>query len=285
MAKLEVQQLPGLGGRVLRQVILGRDRMETLHELCDYVMLGVCRGVILQHDTEVVVVSGLLAGSALPEFDGRPGRYRSRGCRRQIARDLVNLCRGEAVFLTLLATTGKNREKKRDPQQREIAYLDWTAIEIWLNRARRSAHGKLSSLFRRNLHQVKSSMKDGVFRRKWARSEPGFFLGWRCRRSLFVGGIRLILRNGAHHFGWDDPFFHDRLSAGIIVVRDREDQCRAIIQRDELLLRGETKRTLSNDVPAMVCNNGGSQNFRGPRRRGVDQNGDRILPNNLFWLG
>src|SRR5256885_423104 len=285
MAKLEVQQIPGVGGRVLCQMILGRDSMETFDELCDYGMLGVRRGVILQHDTQVILVSGLLAGSALPEFDGRPGRYRSRGRRRQIARDLVNLCGGEAVFLTLLATTGKNREKKRNSQQREIAYLDSTAIGIWLNRARLSAHGKLSSLFRRNLQQVKSSMKDGVFRRKRARSEPGFFLGLRCRRSLFIGGIRLFLRDGAHHFRWDDPFFHDRLSAGIIVVRDCEDQCRSIIQRDELLLRGETKRTLSTDVPALVRNKGGSQNFRGPRRRGVDQNGDGILPNNLFWLG
>jgi len=97
--------------------------------------------------------------------------------------------------------------------------------------------------------------------------------------------VPYILRHGAHHFRWDDPLFHDRLSARIIVVRDCEDQCRAIIQRDELLLRGQTKRTLSNDVPAMVRNNRGSQNFRGPRRRGIDQNGDGILPNNLFGLG
>src|SRR2546421_864372 len=113
--------------------------------------LGVCPGVILQHDTQVIIVSGWPTGSALPEFDGRPGRYRRRGRRRQIARDLVNLCGREAVFLTLLATTGKNREKKRNSQQREIAYLDSTAIGVWLNRARLSAHGKLSSLFCKNL--------------------------------------------------------------------------------------------------------------------------------------
>src|ERR1700687_5832509 len=157
-----------------------------------------------------------------------------------------------------------------------------------LNRVMLLGHGKLSSLFRGGLQQVERSVKNGVFRRKRARSEPGFFLGlgccswWRC---FFIGRVRIFFRGRAHYFRWDDAFFHDRFAAGIVVVRDREDQRRAIIQRNKLLLGGETKSPLSNDIPAMVRSDGGSQNFRGSGRGGVDQNGDGIPPNYLLGLG
>src|SRR5882762_3680058 len=141
-----------------------------------------------------------------------------------------------------------------------------------LNRGMLPGHGKLSSLFRGGLQQVERSVKDGVFRRKRARSEPRFFLGLRCsRRWLFIGRIR--------------TFFHDRFAAGIVVVRNREDQRRAVIQRNKLLLGGETKSPLSNDIPAMVRSDGGSQNFRSSGGGGVDQNGDGIPPNYLLGLG
>src|SRR5260370_11887206 len=90
----------------------------------------------------------------------------------------------------------------------------------WLKRVKLPGHGKRSSLFRGGLQQVERSVKDGVFRRKRARSEPGFFLGlgwWRC---LFIGRIRIIFRGGVNHFRWDDTFFHDRLPAGLVVVLD-----------------------------------------------------------------
>src|SRR6267143_2815578 len=158
-------------------------------------------------------------------------------------------------------------------------------MQAWWKRVKLPGHGKLSGLFRGGLQQVERSVKDGVFRRKRARSEPGFFLGlgwWRC---LFIGRIRIIFRGGVHHFRWDDAFFHDRFAAGIVVVRDRKDQSRAIIQRNELLLGGETKSALSNDIPTMVRSDGGSQNFRSPGGGGVDQNGDGIPPNYLLGLG
>src|SRR5260370_16869392 len=154
-----------------------------------------------------------------------------------------------------------------------------------LNRGMLPGHGKLSSLFRGGLQQVERSVKDGVFRRKRARSEPRFFLGLGCsRRWLFIGRIRIFFLAGAHDVRRDDAFFHDRFAAGIVVVRDREDQRRAIIQRNKLLLGGETKSPLSNNIPAMVRSDGGSQNFRSSGGGGVDQNGDGIPPNYLLGL-
>src|SRR6202171_1789127 len=160
-------------------------------------------------------------------------------------------------------------------------------MRVCLNRVLLPGHGKISSRFRGGLQQVERSVKDGVFRRKRARSEPGFFLGLGCSwwRCFFIGRIRIFFRDGAHYFRWDDAFFHDRFAAGIVVVRDREDQRRAIIQRNKLLLGGETKSPFSNDIPAMVRSDGGSQNFRGSGRGGVDQNGDGIPPNYLLGLG
>src|ERR1700682_959955 len=115
-----------------------------------------------------------------------------------------------------------------------------------LNRVMLPGHGKLSSLFRGGLQQVERSVKDGVFRRKRARSKAVFFLGLGCcRRWLFIGRIRIFFRDGAHYSRWHDAFFHNRFPAGIVVVRDREDQRRAIIQRNKLLLGGETKSALS----------------------------------------
>src|SRR5712664_350938 len=286
MSKLEVKQIPGLVGRVPRQMISGRDGIKALNELCDGGTVRVRRGITLQHDAQVIRASGLLAGSALPEFNGGPGRYRRRSRSRQISGDLMNLRGCEAVLFLLSTTARKKRKKEANSEQRETCctvYLDSNATQAWLNRVRLPGHGKLSSLFRGLLQQVESPVKDGVFRRKWARSEPGFFLGLgHCRRSLFIGRIRIIFWNGVYHFRWGDAFFHDRLAARIVVIRDREDQRRAIIERNELLLGGQTKSALANDITAVVRNNGGSQNFRGPRRRGVDQNGDGILPNDLF---
>lgn len=82
MSKLKMKEFPSLSGRILRQMISGRHGIETLNELCDCVTVRVCGQIILQHDTQVIRVSGLLAGSALPEFNGGPGWYRSRSrCR------------------------------------------------------------------------------------------------------------------------------------------------------------------------------------------------------------
>src|SRR6267143_6270557 len=119
MSKLEVQQIPGSRGWVLCQMILGRDGTEALEKLGDCGTVRICRRIILQHDAQVIRVSGLLAGSALPEFNGGPGRYRGRSRSRQIARDLVNLRGREAVLIVLLAATGKNREKEANSQQGE----------------------------------------------------------------------------------------------------------------------------------------------------------------------
>jgi hypothetical protein len=79
----------------------------------------ICRRIILQHDTQVIRVSGLLAGSALPKFNGGPGRHRGRSRSRQRARDLVNMRGGEAVRFVFFAATGKNREKEANSQTRE----------------------------------------------------------------------------------------------------------------------------------------------------------------------
>ena len=97
----------------------GRDGIEIPNELCDCGAVRVSRGIILQHNAQVIRASGLLAGSALPKFDGGPGRYRGRSRSRQIARDLVNLRGREAVLIVLLAATGKNREKAANSQQGE----------------------------------------------------------------------------------------------------------------------------------------------------------------------
>ncbi len=119
MSKFEAKEIPCLDGRVLRQMISDRHGIETLNELCDCGTVRVCRQIILQHDTQVIRVSQLLAGSALPEFNGGPSRYCRGGRSRQIARDLMNLRGPEAVLFVLLATTGKNREKEASSQQSE----------------------------------------------------------------------------------------------------------------------------------------------------------------------
>ena len=150
MSKLDVKQIPGFGGWILCQMILSRDGTEALNKPGDCGTVRICRGIILQHDTQVIIVSGWPAGSALPEFDGRPGRYRRRGRRRQIARDLVNLRGREAVLFVFFAATGKNREKEANPQAHETCrtvYLNSKAMRACLNRVRLPGHGKLSSLF------------------------------------------------------------------------------------------------------------------------------------------
>jgi hypothetical protein len=119
MSKLDVKHIPGLGGWVLCQMILGRDGTEALEKLGDCGTARICRGIILQHDTQVIRASGLLAGSALPKFNGGPGRHRARSRSRQLARDLVNLRGREAVFFVFFTATGKNREKEANSQTRE----------------------------------------------------------------------------------------------------------------------------------------------------------------------
>src|SRR6267378_3647436 len=119
MPKLEVKEIPILSRRVLRQMFSGRDGIEIPNELCDCGAVRVSRRIIPQHDAQVIRASGLLAGSALPKFDGGPGRYRGRSRSRQIARDLVNLRGREAVLIVLLAAPEKTREKKANPQRGE----------------------------------------------------------------------------------------------------------------------------------------------------------------------
>src|SRR5256884_7542205 len=72
----------------------------------------ICRGIIPQHDTQVIRVSGLLAGSALPESDGGPGRDGGSRRRRQIARDLGNLRGREAGFFFFFSGPGKKCKKE-----------------------------------------------------------------------------------------------------------------------------------------------------------------------------
>ena len=98
-------------------MISGRDGIEILNELCDCGTVRVCRGIILQHDAQVIRVTRLLAGSGLSEFNGGPGRYRRRSRSCQIARDLVNLRGREAVLFALFATTAKNRKKEENFKQ------------------------------------------------------------------------------------------------------------------------------------------------------------------------
>jgi hypothetical protein len=74
-------------------MILGRNGTEALEKLGDCGTVRICRGIIPQHDTQVIRVSGLLAGSTLPEFNGGPGRHRGRSRSRQLAGDFVNLRR------------------------------------------------------------------------------------------------------------------------------------------------------------------------------------------------
>ncbi len=119
MSKLELKHIPGLGGWVLCQMILGRDDTQALEKLGDCGTVRICRGIIPQHDTQVIRGSGLLAGSALPESNGGPGRYGGSRRSRQIARDLVNLRGREAVLFVVLAATGKNCKKEENSQARE----------------------------------------------------------------------------------------------------------------------------------------------------------------------
>jgi hypothetical protein len=100
-------------------MISGRDGGEALKKLGDCGAVRICREIILQHDTQVIRVSGLLAGSSLPEFNGSPGRHCGRSRSRQLARDLVNLRGREAVLFVFLAATGNNREKEANSQTRE----------------------------------------------------------------------------------------------------------------------------------------------------------------------
>jgi len=95
--------------------------IQTLNELRNCGTIRFCRRIILQPNAKVIDASGWPAGYALPKFDRSPGRHRRRGSRRQIARDLMNLCGGETVLFALLAATGENREKKANSQQREIS--------------------------------------------------------------------------------------------------------------------------------------------------------------------
>jgi len=132
-SKLKLKEISGLNRRILRQMIPGRDGIETLNELCDYSTVRICRRIILQHDTQVIRGSGLVAGSALPELNGGTGRYCGSGRNCQIARDLVNLRGCEAVLFALFATTAKNREKEANSPQRESCwevYLDSKAVEV-----------------------------------------------------------------------------------------------------------------------------------------------------------
>jgi hypothetical protein len=117
MPKLKMKEIPSLNGRVLRQMISGRDGVETLHELYGCCTARVCRGIILQYDAQIIGASGLLTGSGLPEFDSGPGRRRKRRRSRQIARDLVNPRRGEVLLFALFATTAKNCEKEANSEQ------------------------------------------------------------------------------------------------------------------------------------------------------------------------
>src|SRR6266481_1281613 len=119
MSKLEGKQIPGLGGWVLCQMISGRDGSEALKKPGDRGAVRICRGILLQHDTQVIHVSGLLAGSALPEFNGGPGRHSGRSRSRKLARDSVNLRGREAVFFVFLAAIGEHFEKEANSQARE----------------------------------------------------------------------------------------------------------------------------------------------------------------------
>jgi len=119
MPKLKMKEIPILNRSILRQMISGRGSIETLHELCDCGTVRVRRRIIVQHNTQVIRVSGLLGGSTLPESDGGSGRHRRRGRSRQIARDLVNLRGREAVLFFLFAATAKNCEKATNSQQSE----------------------------------------------------------------------------------------------------------------------------------------------------------------------
>src|SRR5260370_12177112 len=111
MPKLKMKEIPILNRSILRQMISGRGSIETLNELCDCGTVRVRRRIILQRDTQVIRVSGLLGGSTLPESDGGFGRHRRRGRSRQIARALVNLRGREAVLIVLFATTPNNCER------------------------------------------------------------------------------------------------------------------------------------------------------------------------------
>src|SRR5260370_25556841 len=142
----------------------------------------------------------------------------------------------------------------------------------------------LRRLYRGGPQQVERSVRDGVIGRKRAQSERVFLLGLRRRRRLFLGGIQVLFGDSAHHFRWRDAVFQNRFAAGIVVVRNREDQRRAVVQCNQLLLGGEAERALPNHISAMVCADGGSQNFGGSRGGGVNQDGNGVLPNNLLGL-
>src|SRR5207249_7238520 len=86
--------------------------------------MRVRRRVILQHDTQVIGVSRLLSGSSLPEFNGCPCGGRRRGGSGQIAGDLMDLRRCEAVRFLFLASNEGYGEQERHPPQRTTRQVD-----------------------------------------------------------------------------------------------------------------------------------------------------------------
>jgi hypothetical protein len=120
VSKLKMKKTSGLNRRILRQMISRRDAVKTPNQLCDRCAVRVCRGIILQYDTQVICVSGLIIGSTLTEFDSGPGRRSGRRRSRQIARDFVGLRRIEAVRFLLLATAAKNCEEDANSEQRKV---------------------------------------------------------------------------------------------------------------------------------------------------------------------
>src|SRR5881296_351391 len=132
--------------------------------------MRVRRRVILQHDTQVIGVSRLLSGSSLPEFNGCPCGGRRRGGSGQIAGDLMDLRRCEAVRFLFLASNEGNGEQKRNPQQRKtrrIPCVDSKAIQDWLNRVTLPDHRKLKQPFSRG------PSTGQVLGEKWGLPETG----------------------------------------------------------------------------------------------------------------
>ena len=95
--------------------------IQSLNELRNCGTVRFRRRIILQDNAKVIYAFGWPAGCALPKFDRRPGRYRRRGSRRQIACDLMDLRGRETVLFALLAAAGENCEKKANSQKREIS--------------------------------------------------------------------------------------------------------------------------------------------------------------------
>ncbi len=120
MSKLKLKQISSLNRRILRQMISRCSGIQALNKLCNCGAVRFCRRTTLQPDVKVIYASGWPAGCPLPKFDRSSRRHRGIGRRRQIACDLMNLRGSETVLFSFLATTGENREKKANSQQREI---------------------------------------------------------------------------------------------------------------------------------------------------------------------